>query len=159
MNTSSQHASLLPLFAFLSACAASVNAPLEPSAVMLGAWSYATPHVAGAEPSLNAGLHVQMAIDSLEGMRFWGRVTLWFAGDVGIPPTAFGRVSGTVDGGNGVTLVIPRQPTNARPLMVTGDLAGDVLTVLECHAGTEPGPFVARTAFLRIKAGDTATEP
>jgi len=158
MDTSSRFASLLPLLVFLSACA-SVNDPVAPSAVMLGEWSYATHHVAGAEPSLNAGLHVQIAIDSLEGMRFWGRVTLWFAGDVGIPPTAFGRVSGTVDGGNGVTLVIPRQPTNARPLMVRGDLAGDVLTVLECHAGTEPGPFVARTAFLRIKAGDTATEP
>jgi len=126
---------------------------------MLGDWSYTSPQVVGAAPDLNAGLRVQIAIDSLEGMRFWGRVTLWFAGDVGIPPTAFGQASGTVDGGNGVTLVIPRQPTNARPLMVTGDLAGDVFTILECHAGTEPGPFVARTAFLRIKAGDTATEP
>jgi len=159
MNLISGYASLPSLVILFSSCAASVTDAVAPSAVMLGEWSYTSPQVVGAAPDLNAGLHVQIAIDSLEGMRFWGRVTLWFAGDVGIPPTAFGRVSGTVDGSNGVTLVIPRQPTNARPLMVTGDLAGDVLTVLECHAGTEPGPFVARTAFLRIKAGDTATEP
>ena len=126
---------------------------------MLGEWSYVGPHVIRETPDLNAGLRVQIAIDLLEGMRFWGRVTLWFARDVGIPPAAFGRVSGTVDGGNGVTLVIPREPTNARPLMVRGDLAGDVLTILECHAGTEPGPFVARTPFLRIKAVATATVP
>jgi hypothetical protein len=97
---------------------------------------------------------VEVAVDSLDGIRFWGRVTLWFAGDVGVPPTAFGRVFGTIDESNGVTLVIPREPTDAHPLMVLGQLAGDVLTVIECHAGTETGPFAAHTAFLRLKTGE-----
>jgi len=149
MNTSSRYESLLPLVVFLGACAASINDPVAPSLVMLGEWSYVSPHVASAAPTLNAGLRVQIGIDSLDGMHFSGHVTLWFAGDVGIPPTAFGRVSGTVDGGNGVTLVIPR--ANEHALMIMGELAGDVLTVVECHAGTEPGPFAARTAFRRLK--------
>jgi len=38
--------------------------------------------------------------------------------------------------------------------MVIGDRAGDVLTVVECHAGTAPGPFAASTAFLRLKPGE-----
>ena len=97
MNTSSRYASLLPLVVFLSACA-SVSDAVTPSAVMLGEWSYASAHVVAAAPDLNTGLRVQISIDSLDGMRFWGRVTLWFVGDVGITPSAFGRVSGTVDG-------------------------------------------------------------
>ena len=40
-------------------------------------------------PALNTGLQVRVMIDSLDGTRFWGRVTLWFAGDVGISPSAF----------------------------------------------------------------------
>ena len=150
MNTRSRYESLLPLVVLLSACRASVTDPVPPSAVMLGEWSYSSAQVVREPPDLNTGLRVQIGIDSLDGMRFWGRVTLWFAGDVGIPPAAFGRVSGTVDGGNGVTLVIPR--ANERSLMVMGALAADVLTVLECYAGTEPGPFAARTAFIRLKA-------
>jgi len=116
---------------------------------MLGEWSYSSAHVVREPPDLNTGLRVQIGIDSLDGMRFWGRGTLWFAGDVGVEPTDFGRVSGTVDGGNGVTLVIPR--ANERSLMVMGALAADVLTVLECHVGAEPGPFSAGMAFLRLR--------
>ena len=42
--------------------------------------------------------------------------------------------SAHIDGGNGVTLVIPR--ANERSRMVMGALAADVLTVLECSVGS-----------------------
>jgi len=116
---------------------------------MLGEWSYASAHVVAAAPDLNTGLRVQISIDSLDGMRFWGRVTLWFVGDVGITPSAFGRVSGTVDGSTGVTLLISR--ADERSLMVMAELTADVLTVHECLVGAEPGPFAAGTTFLRLK--------
>lgn len=153
MHNSSRYASSLPLVILLTACAGSVIDPVVPSAVMLGEWSYASRSVAGGGLTLNAGFRVQIDIDSLDGMHFWGRVTLWFAGDVGIPPTAFGRVSGTLDGRNGVTLVIPREPTNGRPLMVMGEVADDVLTIRDCRAGTERGPFAAGSAFRRLHSG------
>jgi|SRR5690349_3516303 len=151
MNTSSRDASLLTMVVLLSACAASVNDPVAPSAVMLGEWTYVSPHVVRDTPDWNAGLRVQVVIDSLDGMHFSGHVMLWFAGDVGTPPAAFGPVSGMVDGSNGVTLAIAR--THAQPVVVMGEVAEGVLMVHDCYAGTESGPFAAGSVFLRGKAG------
>jgi hypothetical protein len=120
---------------------------------MLGAWSYSFPNRIAEAPALNTGLHVRVVIDSLDGTRFWGRVTFWFAGDVGISPSAFGRVAGSIDGVHDVSLMITREPAIERPLMVMGELAGDVLTVRDCHVGTEPGPFAAGSAFIRHRPG------
>ena len=144
----------LPMVVLYSACTTPVAAPPSAAAVMLGEWSYASPQALRESPVLNTGLHVQIRIDSLDGMRFSGHVTEWFAGDVGISPTAFGRVSGTVDGSNGVAMVIPREPTTSRPVTVMGEVADDVLTVRDCHAGTEPGPFAAGSAFRRLQSGE-----
>jgi hypothetical protein len=52
-----------------------------------------------------------------------------------------------------VTLVIPRKPARDRPIMVVGALGGDVLTVRDCHSGSERGPFAAGSAFMRLKPG------
>jgi hypothetical protein len=150
MHNSSRYASLLPLVVFLSACAASVIGPVAPSAVMFGEWSYATPRVATEELTLNAGLRVQIDIDSLDGMRFWGHVTLWFAGDVGISPSAFGRIAGRIDEHNGVTLEIPRASPSQLAVMVVGELAGDVLTVHDCYSGADAGPFASGATFERV---------
>lgn len=86
--------SLIAVVVSLSACTSPVTSPDAPAAVMLGEWSYAAPNRSAESPTLNTGLHVVVTIDSVEGMRFWGHVTLWFAGDVGIAPSAFGRVWG-----------------------------------------------------------------
>ena len=150
MHNSSRYESLLPLVVFLSACAASVTGPVVPAAVMLGEWSYVSPHVAGAAPELNAGLRAQIGIDSLDGMRFGGRVTLWFAGDVGISPSGFGRIAGRIDEHNGVTLEIPRSSPSQLAVMVVGELAGDVLTVHDCYSGADAGPFASGTTFERV---------
>jgi len=146
--------SFLPLVVLYSACTSPVVAPTSAAAVMLGEWSYSSPQALRESPALNAGLRVQIGIDSLDGTRFFGHVTQWFAGDVGISPAEFGRVAGSIDENNGVILAIPRAPSNGQPLKVMGKLAGDVLTVVECYAGTEPGPFAASTAFLRLRTGE-----
>lgn len=124
--------------------------PVPPAAVMLGEWSYSAPRRRAEAPTLNAGLQVRIAIDSLDGMRFWGHVTLWFAGDIGIPTSAFGRVSGRLGDSNRVSLEIPRASTEGSAVMVMGELAGDVLTIRDCHSGVEAGPFASGTAFERV---------
>jgi len=144
----------LPLVVLYGGCTTPVVAPASPAAVMLGEWSYSSPQALRASPALNAGLRVQIGIDSLDGTRFFGHVTQWFVGDVGISPVEFGRVSGSIDENNGVMLAIPRVSSNRQPLKVMGELAGDVLIVVECYVGTEPGPFVASTAFLRFRTGE-----
>jgi len=124
--------------------------PVPPAAVMLGEWSYRDPRRLEAAPTLNAGLQVRIAIDSLDGRRFWGHVTLWFAGDVGIAPNTFGRVAGRLGDSNRVSLEIPRASTEGSTVMVMGELAGDVLTIRDCHSGAEAGPFASGTAFERV---------
>jgi len=141
--------SFLPVIVLCSACGTSVTSPDSPAALMLGEWSYAAPSRSSESPTLNTGLHVVVTIDSVGDRRFWGRITLWFAGDVGIAPSGFGRITGRIDEHNGVTLEIPRASST---VMVVGDLAGDVLTVRDCQSGAEheSGPFARGTAFERV---------
>jgi hypothetical protein len=124
-------------------------APPPPAAVMLGEWSYVSPAVVCDAPSLNAGLHVTIAIDSLDGMRFWGRVVLWFAGDVGISPGRFAPVTGSVDRSGGVRVLIAFADPGASSVTIVGVLAGDTLTVSESWLGAEAGPFPTGGCFDR----------
>jgi len=119
---------------------------------MLGEWSYAAPNRIVDPPALNTGLHVSVMVDSVKGMRFWGHVTLWFEGDVGTSPSAFGRVSGIVAGQDGVRLEIPRAAVAQVAVSVLGSLAGDVLTIHGCSSGAESGPFAIGRTFERVDA-------
>ena len=132
----------------LAGCGAPTAPP--PAAAMLGAWRYDS-HLVVERPSLNTGLHVDISIDSVNGMRFSGRVTRWFAGDVGIAPDAFAPITGTVDGAGGVTLRIAWAAPDVPALTITGVLAGDVLTIRECWAGSTPGPFPPGGSFRRTR--------
>lgn len=150
MDHTLRFTSLIAVVVSLSACTSSVAAPDSPADVMLGEWSYAAPNRIGESPTLNTGLHVVVTIDSVEDMRFWGRVTLWFAGDVGIARSAFGRIAGRIDEHNGVTLEIPRQLPGQVSVMVMGELVGDALTVHDCYSGADSGPFASGTTFERV---------
>ena len=141
--------SLLAIVVLFSACTTSIVAPAAPAAVMLGEWSYAAPHRISDPPVLSAGLRVGVMVDSVEGMRFWGHVTLWFAGDVGTSLSTFGRVWGQIDDGSGVMLEIPRVSPGQAAVRVVGELAGDVLTVHGCSSGGAAGPFAIGTTFER----------
>lgn len=147
MDRSVRFASFLPVVVLCSACSTVVTSPDSPAAVMLGEWSYAASNTVSDPPMLNTGLHVSVMVDSVEGMRFWGYVTMWFVGDVGTAPSAFGRVGGRIDGQSGVTLEIPRAP---RAVWVVGELSGDVLTVRDCYSGADSGPFAVGTTFERV---------
>ena len=129
-----------------SACTTTSLAPDQPAAAMLGDWSYTSPRIMRDAPDLNTGLRVQIRIDSAAGARFWGRVTLWFAGDVGAPLGEFGRVHGQIDEANGVSLEVPRA---SGTIVVAGRLEGDVLTVDRCSSDGAAAPFAAGTRFER----------
>ena len=141
--------SFLPVVVLCSACGTAVTSPDSAAAIMVGEWSYRAPHRPDESPTLNAGLQVRITVDSLEGLRFWGRVTFWFAGDVGIAPSAFGRVWGQIDDGSGVMLEIPRASLGQAAVRVVGELAGDVLTVHGCSSGADAGPFAVGSTFER----------
>ncbi len=71
----------------VGACGAPTALP--PAAAMLGEWNYSSAPVAYDRPSLNAGLLVTIVVESSDGMHFRGRITRWFAGDVGVSPDVF----------------------------------------------------------------------
>ncbi|HWC73689.1 MAG TPA: hypothetical protein VG454_07100 [Gemmatimonadales bacterium] len=137
--------------ACVTACAnptASSSAPPPPpAAVMLGEWRH-TSASAAAPPSLNTGLSVSITIDSARDVRFWGRVTLWFAGDVGIPASRFGPVTGSVDSARAVLLQI--EVKQAAALRLEGEISQDRLTVHASWKGSEPGPFPQGCTFQRL---------
>jgi hypothetical protein len=144
--------SFLPFVAVvLGACAAGPTAlpPPDSSGVILGEWSYASAPVVRDTPSLNTGLRVTIAIDSLDTIRFRGRVTFWFEGDVGFPRDAFGPVTGTLDQDGAVTMRIPFAAPGAPAITIVGTVAGDVLTVSESRLGANPGPFPSGGCFER----------
>ena len=133
---------VIPLSALLAtACAEAPTAVEAPAAVMMGEWRYARGAPAHGAPTLNAGFFVTIAIDSAADMRFWGRVTAWFVGDVGIPIDRFGPVTGTVDDAHSVTLRIAAQADGMAAHSVKGQIDGDVIVVLESWAGVNDCPF------------------
>ena len=149
MNRILRFTSFLLVVVLCSACGTAVTSPDSPAAVMLGEWSYAAPNRISDPPILSTGIHVSVMVDSAEGMRFWGHVTLWFSGDVGTSPSAFGRVWGQIDDGGGVMLEIPRASPGQLAVSVVGELAGDVLRIHGCSSGANPGPFAIGSTFER----------
>lgn len=116
---------------------------------MVGHWEYAKPARSTSEPSLNAGLFVGVDIDSVTDASFYGHVSFWFAGDVGVPVDVFGPVSGTVAGDARVALLITMTNPQVPPIRVNGVLSGDRLVVEDSWRGNEPGPFPVTSTFVR----------
>jgi Tol biopolymer transport system component len=118
--------------------------------VILGEWSYASVLPPPEPPSLNTGLRVTIVINHIDGTALHGRVALWFAGDVGLPPTAFGPVTGTIDDAGMVSLHIPRTAVDAAPITIAGTVNGRHLTIRESRLGEAvPGPFPSGGCFER----------
>ena len=137
------------LILLLGACGTPTALP--PAAAMLGEWSYSSAPVTRDKRSLSAGLLVTIAVESVDAMHFRGRITRWFAGDVGISPDVFGPVTGSMDSNDQVTVVIPRTAPGGPTLMIVALLSGDILTVLESHSDAAPGPFPAGGRFERAR--------
>ncbi|HWP37564.1 MAG TPA: hypothetical protein VNL18_08455 [Gemmatimonadales bacterium] len=138
-----------------SACGTEPVQPIQSVAgvqaadIMVGRWEHVRSHRPTGEPSLNAGLIAVIDVDSVADVRFSGRVSLWFAGDVGVPVDAFGPVSGSVADLPRVTLLITMKDPLIPAIEVSGELRTDSISVRGSWRGTEPGPFALGSAFLR----------
>lgn len=136
--------------------------PQGRGAAMLGRWEYVAPAKSPARaPTLGAGLLVAVEIDSAQGSLFSGRVARWFSGDVGMPPSAFGPVTGTV-GEQGVQFAIPVVHAGTSQIIVTGRFTGaDTLTIETATRGNDPGPFAQGPGamFVRTRMGPATAKP
>ncbi|MEX2157047.1 MAG: hypothetical protein WD773_09430 [Gemmatimonadales bacterium] len=132
----------------LGACSQGPTAlPRRDLGVILGEWRYASVPMVREAPSLNTGLRVTIIIDSLDAMQVRGRVGLWFAGDVGVRPDAFGPVTGSLHEAGAVTIRIPFTAPGSSGITIVGTVNGDVLTISESLVGAEPGPFPSGGCF------------
>lgn len=107
-----------------------------PAAALLGRWTYRSPS--------GSGIQIDLAIDSASRSAFSGRITRWFAGDVGADPKAFGPVTGSIDGRDSVHLAIA---TPRSSIHLAGALHGDTLAL----APTGPPLGLPGAAFLRAR--------
>lgn len=124
----------------------------EPADVLLGRWEYVAPATRPRHhPALGAGFRVAVQFDSAAGNQAFGRVVTWFAGDVGLAPTMFGRVEGEVSQDGNTRMSIPFARAEGPAMTISGRLAGDTLAITDARQGDEPGPFstAAGAAFVR----------
>jgi hypothetical protein len=119
---------------------------------MLGEWSYTSKVSTTEGPRLNTGLHVILLIEHVDGVTLRGRVGLWFSGDVGLPPSDFGPVTGSIEGEHAVSLSISRTAPGAAPITITGAVDGRLLTIHTSWLGENiPGPFPTGGSFERAQ--------
>jgi hypothetical protein len=139
--------------ALLIGCVETSGPPSQDlAAMMLGEWSYSRPASSTPQtPVLTAGFFVSIVVDSARGMRFWGRVSRWLVGDVGLPANRFGSVSGSLDSAYRIVLQIaPGSAREATGYRVEGEVREDQLIVRASWAGAMPGPFPAGCRFHQL---------
>lgn len=76
-------------------------------------------------PQPMPGLRVLVTVDSSSGSRFFGRVTEYFSGNVGVDPAAFAAFSETVDDDLAVSIRILQARSREPGLAMRGRLLGD----------------------------------
>jgi hypothetical protein len=153
----------LPLAAALlvTACADPSGSSDQPlGALMVGEWTHSRILSTRSDAPANLGFSASMVfsvsivIDSARDMQFWGHVARWFVGDVGLPASRFGLVSGTIDSGYAVVLQIAPGSTPGwtdGALTIEGEVAGDLLSVHSSWAGADQGPFPLGCRFRRLQ--------
>lgn len=130
------------------ACAQPTASVPDAAEFMRGEWSYDRLPPASDGPSLNTGFHVRIAVDSVKGDQFSGRVALWLSGDMLIPPRVFSRVRGVVLETERVTLTISRIDSGEPVILLEGDVVADRLTV-RASGGESASPFPVGAVFER----------
>ncbi len=132
----------------------------RPAAQLLGRWAYVAPPrpIPSGRPTLNAGLQVTLELDSAAGRTAHGRVGRWFAGDMGVRPTAFGSVTAEVGDSGRVTITIPPARVAALAITVVASRRGsDTLAIIHSRRGNDAGPFAEGPGALFVRRAATAT--
>jgi len=148
-----RHLSVLALLMLVASCDA--HQALAPdlqgaAAAMLGSWQYVSPRRPSDPPVLGVGVLVALTIDAAEDSSFRGSVDSWIVGDVGLRPDTFGPVTGTIGSRGQVTVVISYREDGRPPVELTGAVVTDTFTVERSACGSEPGPFVSGSKFVRL---------
>lgn len=110
---------------------------------MLGEWALTVGDVSGGTP----GLRLTLVVDSGTSEAFFGRVTHFFSGNVGLDPRIFRPFRGTVSEDGRVEIPIEPATSDAPPLHLGGRLRGDALQLDSFTVGRDT---------ITIEEGSTA---
>ena len=144
-----------------TACADPSGSSDQPlGALMLGEWTHSRVLSTRSDAPVNVGFSasivfsVSIVIDSARDMQFWGHVARWFVGDVSLPSSRFGLVSGTIDSAYAVVLRIAPGSTpgwSGGALTIEGEVEGDQLGVHSSWADVDQSPFPPGCRFQRLQ--------
>ena len=102
-------------------------APRTPGAVthhaLVGQWYLAT----RPPPRATPGIRLTLTVDSGTTQAFFGRLSSYMAGNVGVDPTLFQPFRGTLSGDSVVNIVVEPDRADAPRMQFTGQLARDTV--------------------------------
>jgi hypothetical protein len=139
------------------------RSPAPPSAAtLLGRWEYVAPRHAHVPtpPTLSAGLQVTLEVDSAAGRTAYGRVGRWFAGDMGLPPTAFAGITAVLDDSARLIVTIPAARAGVPGFtIVASQLGSDTLQIIHALRGNDAGPFAEGPGALFVRTSGPNGKP
>jgi len=125
---------------------ASDSSPLQTTEVLVGDWSLA------AKPPLQTpGLKLRVTIDSARESSFFGRLTLYFSGDVGGDPAEYEPFVGTVDSDAAVAFTITRRDPAMLGIGVVGRLRADTITADTLVIGPDTATNMSGRSWFFVK--------
>lgn len=126
--------------------AASDSSPLQTADVLVGDWSLA------AKPPLQTpGLKLRVTIDSARGSSLFGRLTLYFSGDVGGDPAEYEPFVGTVDSNAAVAFTIRRRDPAMLGIWVVGRLEPDTILADTLVIGPDTATNMSGRSWFFVK--------
>jgi hypothetical protein len=128
------------------AAAASDSSPLQAVNVLLGDWS-----LASDPPTPRPGFRLRVTIDSVQGSSFFGRLTLYFSGDVGGDPNAYEPFVGTVDTDGTVAFTISRRDPAMLGIGVVGRLEADTILADTLVIGPDTATSIPGRSWFFVK--------
>ncbi len=113
---------------------------------LVGAWTLGATAPAG---SVGAGLQLDFHIDSVRSSSVFGRLTRFFAGDVGLDASRFSRFSGTLDQDSLISLTVSTDDDPASTISVSGMVRANSIDVTELLLGRDTLSGTSRVWVLR----------
>ncbi len=118
----------------------------RPSEALVGDWNLA------ADPPLQPpGWHMRVTIDSARGSSFFGRLTYYFAGNVGGDLSAFEPFVGNVNSEGGIAFTIRQRDPAMLGIGVEGRLVQDTIFANTLVVGPDTVTTMSERRWLFVK--------
>ncbi len=88
-------------------------------------------------PQQMPGLHVTVTVDSASGIRYFGRLSNYFSGDVGIDPQEFEPFADSIGPNRSVVFAMPTRDRDMLGIVMEGTLTADTVRLSKFVLGPD----------------------